>query len=354
MAQQKDTSLLDQMTKPYEGKQHTVVALSLSDGKVQFIGSGLSEPKAPKEDLIFEIGSITKVFTGILLGVLVEDGAIDPRAPLSETTPALADVPSWITPERLTSHTSGLPNIYVPIWKALFQQRPEGPYASFTRMDLLSWLRNWRGKDPKGHLRHNYSNLGAGLLGEAMAMQAGKPFTELLTERVLHPLGLKNTSGHLNDAQQARFMQPKNTSGKPVPPWTFDALSGAGYLRSTARDLASFSRSVIRAINAPNTVLDHAIKQTAKPIFGLGRNGRAYPFAQCSGWMSMSPDHSQPRILFANGGTAGSTCALYVCPEKERAIAILSNNGVAANLWASTKLSWSNPTRVAHDLLTTP
>jgi hypothetical protein len=60
---------------------------------------------------------------------------------------------------------------------------------------------------------------------------------------------------------------------------------------------------------------------------------------------------TSPNILFANGGTAGSTCALYVCPEKEGAIVITSNNGIAANLWASTKLNWANPVRQAQDIL---
>jgi CubicO group peptidase (beta-lactamase class C family) len=337
------------MMKPYEGPQHTVVAFSQSDGKPQIIGSGPSETEAAIEDLIFEIGSITKVFTAILLCVLVEEGKIDPHAPLSEMSDALSEVPSWITPERLTSHTSGLPNIYVPIWKALFQQRPAGPYANFTRKDLLTWVRNWRGKDPEANLRHSYSNLGAGLLGEAMAMQAGRPFTELLAERVIHPIGLKDTTGHLDGTQRARSMQPRNAAGKPVMPWTFDALAGAGYLHSTARDLACFSDRVIQAINAPETVLDHAIGRSAKPIFGLGRGGREHPFAQCSGWLSAKPDKSGPSSLLANGGTAGSTCALYICSEKEKAVSILSNNGVAASLWASAKLSWSNPTRQAHD-----
>ncbi|MGH1414132.1 MAG: serine hydrolase domain-containing protein [Pelagimonas sp.] len=352
MNDQTDTSRLHRMMMPYESPRHTVVAFSLIASKPQIIGSGPNDTQAPWEDLIFEIGSITKVFTGILLCVLVEEGKIDPHAPFSELSDALSDVPSSITPERLASHTSGLPNIYAPIWKVLFQQRPDGPYAGFTRRDLFTWLHNWHAKDSGGNLRHSYSNLGAGLLGEAMAMQAGRPFTELLAERVIHPLGLTDTTGDLDGDQRSRFMFPRNTADRPVIPWTFDALAGAGYLRSTARDLARFSRSVVQAINAPETVLDYAIKRSAKPIFGVGRRGSSHLFAQCSGWMSMKPDPSGPTSLFANGGTAGSTCALFLCPEKERAIAILSNNGVAASLWARTKLSWSSPTRQAHDYFT--
>ncbi len=342
---------LDEMMKPYKGPRHTVVASHLRDGRCDIVGSGPNETEAPWDDLIFEIGSITKVFTAILLCVLVEEGKIDPRAPLSEMSGTLKDVPHWITPERLVSHTSGLPNIYAPIWKALFQQQPEGPYANFTRADLLTWVRNWRGKDPGTNLRHGYSNLGYGLLGEAMAMMVGKTFAELLAAKVIHPFGLHDTTGKLSDAQRTRFMQPIYPSGKAATPWTFDALAGAGTLRSSARDLARFSGAVFRAFNAPETSLDRAIRRSTHPLFGLGSRGSMEPTAQCHGWLSVKRVNSEPTLVLANGGTAGSTCALYLCPERSQAVSILSNNGVAANLWASAKLSWSNPLQQAQDLL---
>ena len=342
------------MMKPYEGSQHTVVAVSQRNGTCQVVGSGPNEIETRWEDLIFEIGSITKVFTGILLCVLVDEGKIDPHAPLSDVSDSLSDVPNWITPVRLVSHTSGLPNIYVPIWKALAQQQPEGPYAGFTRDDLLTWFQNWHGNERGAGRRHIYSNLGFGVLGEAMALREATPFADLLAQKVIRPLGMQDTSGHLNDDQQVRFMQPRNTSGEPVLPWVFAALAGAGYLRSTARDLACFSSRVIQAINAPETALDRAIKRSAKPIFGLGRGGGTQPLAQCSGWMRVKRTETSPGILLANGGTAGSTCALYICPENEGAIAITSNNGIAANLWASAKHSWSSPLRQAQDIMSEP
>lgn len=342
---------LHEMMKPYQGPRHTVVAFHLRDGKRNTVGFGSNETGALYDDLIFEIGSITKVFTAILLCVLIEEGKIDPSAPLSEMSGRLKNVPHWITPERLASHISGLPNIYVPLWKALFQQQPEGPYANFTRADLLGWLQNWRGSDPGINLRHSYSNLGYGLLGEAMAMMEGKTFAELLADKVIHPLGLHDTTGELSDAQRSRFMQPRYPSGTSAAPWTFDALAGAGVLRTSSRDIARFSKAVIRAIQTPETTLDCAIRRSTHPFFGLGPLGRMEPTAQCHGWLSVKRGNSEPALILANGGTAGSTCALYLCPERSQAISILSNNGVAANLWASAKLSWSNPLQQAQDLL---
>lgn len=106
------------------------------------------------------------------------------------------------------------------------------------------------------------------------------------------------------------------------------------------------------ALDRPETTLDRAICRSGTPILGLGPRGVMEPLAQCSGWLSVTLEKTASAILYHDGGTAGSTSALYICPEKAAALAILSNNGVAAHLWASMKLSWSNQLRQAHDHFT--
>lgn len=337
------------MMKPYEGPKHTVVGFALRDGVGEILQTGTIPATVPAADWIFEIGSITKVFTAILLCVLIEEGVVDPKAPLSEMSPDLSAVPNWITPESLTTHTSGLPNFYLPLWKVLFSSLQQDPYAKFGRSDLLSWLQNWSGKDPGTKRKHAYSNLGVGLLGEAMAMKMGLSFPDLLAQKVTHPLGLKDTTARLTAAQGSRFVQPRNTKGVDVPAWTFDALAGAGALQSSAHDMIRFSAEVLRALDRPQATLDHAICRSVEPLVGLGRRGALQPMAQCSGWLLLKLDGAAPGILHHDGATAGSTCTLYICPEKAAALGILSNNCVAGNLWASTKLSWSNPGRQALD-----
>jgi CubicO group peptidase (beta-lactamase class C family) len=181
------------MMRPYASAHHSVVAFDLDGETAGFLHSGVRLTDVPPEDVIFEIGSITKVFTGILLCLLVEEGKVDPRAPLAEMSADLADVPTQLTPERLISHTSGLPNIHKPIWQAVIRPMPEGPYADFSRADLLRWLRNWNGQ-PDRAVRHAYSNLGVGLLGEAMAIQAGRPFPARGLHRGGYP-GFRPDSG---------------------------------------------------------------------------------------------------------------------------------------------------------------
>jgi len=163
-------------------------------------------------------------------------------------------------------------------------------------------------------------------------------------------MGLIDTTSDLTTSQQARFMQPFSARGKPVVPWTFQAMAGAGCLRSTARDMGRFSATVLRALANPKTPLDRAICRSAAPIVGLGFRGKFEPVAQCLGWLSIKQNPKAPRMLFHDGGTAGSTSVLYLCPEANAAVLILSNRGVAANLWASIKLGWSNPDRAMSEL----
>ena len=341
---------LKSMMRPYEGPQHAVVAFRLLGETVTYLHSGSHVSDVPCADWIFEIGSITKVFTAILLCLLVEEGKIDPNAPVRDMSDTLKDVPACMTPNCLISHTSGLPNYFMPLWKALLKQHPDGPYAAFSRADLLAWFRNRRSRQGPSADRHVYSNLGVGLLGEAMAIMEQKSFSDLLAEKVTGPMTLKDTTDHLDSDQRSRFATPKTPGGKSVRPWIFQSLAAAGCLRSTANDLACFAKAVTRAVDAPETALDRAIYKSAFPLFGFGPKGAMSTTGQCSGWLLMTPNKQQPGFLFHNGGTAGSSCALYVSPERKAAFAILSNNGVACNLWGSTKLNWSKPMKHASEL----
>ncbi len=342
----------ERVLAPYRGDATAVVTSVMHNSEMNVTAAGTFDQaqSTPPEDLIFEIGSITKVFTALLLSLLVEEGKIDASRPINALAKELSDVPSWITPRALATHTSGLPRIHVPLWKAMIFSLPEDPYATFSRGDLLAWFNRHKGSRRPRRIRHAYSNLGFGLLGEAIAISEGKPFQELLTEKVIAPLGLVDTASKLTMSQQARFMQPFNTKDKPVTPWTFQAIAGAGCLRSTARDLGHFSKAVMGALVNPVSPLDRAICRSAEPVLGLGPRGITEPVAQCLGWLSIKVNANAPRMLFHNGGTAGSTSSLYICPTKNAAVTILSNRGVAAGLWSSIQLQWSKPDQAINDL----
>ncbi len=355
LGQQMNHALPHEVITHYVGPNSGAVTMLLNKNTAKSVAFGTFDlnAKCEPEDMIFEIGSITKVFTAILLAVLIEEGEIDPDRPIKDLNHELSDVPPWITLRSLATHTSGLPRLHVPIWKALIFSMPDDPYAEFSRTDLIDWLRIRSRRRPPKHKRHAYSNVGYGLLGEAMAISAGKPYLELLSEKVLNPIGMADTASDLRADQQVRFMRPRDTKGRLVTPWTFKAIAAAGCLRSTARDISRFSAFVLNALASPETSLDRAINRTVEPVVGLGLRGANEPVAQCLGWLSMKMTPTVPRMLFHNGGTAGSTAALYLCPEKMAAALVLSNRGVAANVWSSMKLNWTNPDRKISDLFVT-
>lgn len=343
------------LVAPYQGAS-TIVTLGVRNADKEnfsLFGNPADAPPCAPEDIVFEIGSISKVFTALLLALLAEQGEIDPDRPIAVLCDEFASAPHQVTPRSLATHMSGLPRLHLPIWKAVFGGAGEDPYADFSRDDLIGWMQTWSSDQQYGKVRHTYSNLAFGMLGEVLAISQNRPYQELLKEKILVPLGMSDTSFVLTADQLARFAQPHDNRGRPVLPWSFKALAGAGALRSTASDLTRFSSRVSSALANPETTLDRAISRSAAPLIGLGPKGRLEPVAQCLGWVSMQFDPATPRMLFHDGGTAGSTAALYICPQNHASIVVLANRGVAAGLWSSLKLSWSNPHRLVHDFFNT-
>lgn len=344
--------LLDKLATPYQGAStNVVVCLRNEDHEThRLLGDPASAPDCAPGDMIFEIGSITKVFTALLLALLTEQGKIDPERPVRNICEEFSSAPPQLTPLSLATHTSGLPRLHIPVWKAVLQGAGDDPYAQFSRDDLIGWLKNWQPAPPRKTPKHSYSNLAFGLLGEVLAISQERTFSDLLRTEILGPLGMTDTSAVLNQEQRGRFARPHDNRGRPVTPWTFQAMAGAGALRSSARDLTRFASRVAAALAEPVTPLDRAIKNSAEPMIGLGPRGGKEPVSQCLGWVSMKLDPAAPRMLFHDGGTAGSTSAIYICPQSHASIVVLANRGVGAGLWSSLKLSWSNPHRQANEL----
>lgn len=191
----------------------------------------------PGGDTIFEIASLTKVFTALLLADAVTRGDVRLDDPLAAFVPMGVKVPEFsgraITLVDLATHTSGLPlrpnNLYAA---------PDAPnkYAGYTLNQLYAGLPEYRLANAPG-AQFVYSNLAFALLGHALARQAGEPFPDLLRRRVTAPLGLSDTRFDDDPAAAARRAQGHDMDLKPIGPTGNGALDPAGELRSTANDL---------------------------------------------------------------------------------------------------------------------
>jgi CubicO group peptidase (beta-lactamase class C family) len=191
-----------------------------------------------KPDSLFEIGSVTKTFTGLILARMVEQGKVQLSEPVRELLPPeTVDKPagSEITLLDLATHHSGLPRMpgnFHPADKA-------NPYADYHAADLYEYLAKHGLRKP-ADAAFLYSNLGFGLLGQALANRAHMSYPDLVKAEITGPPGMRDTVVTLSPDQQRRFMQGHDGDGRPVSSWDLDALAGAGALRSTAGDMLTY------------------------------------------------------------------------------------------------------------------
>jgi CubicO group peptidase (beta-lactamase class C family) len=199
---------------------------------------------------LFEIGSVTKALTSLLLADMVRRGEVKLEDPVADHLPAGTVVPTRngkaITLIDLATHTSGLPRL--PTNMAM--KDPLNPYADYTEAQLDAFLRDYALPREVG-ATYEYSNLGVGLLGRALAYRAGGDYETVLKERVLAPLRMTDTAIALSPTQAARFSSGHNAALEVTPHWNLPSLAGAGALRSTADDLLRLLAAELGYVDTP-------------------------------------------------------------------------------------------------------
>ncbi len=214
-----------------------------------------------------------------------------------------------ITLRDLASHYSGLPRLPANL---SFKDMAD-PYADYDEASLLAFLKGWTPTRAPGAM-FEYSNFGAGLLGYVLGRAGGKPYEHLVADRILKPLGMTATRFAIGPGEAA----PHGTDGKPVKPWNLAVLVAAGGLRSTAGDMANFTRALI----SPPATLKPAVAM-------LFRDVRPASGAQKIGLGLFTRGTSSGFIAFHDGGTGGSRSSLVINPIGKRGSIVLVNS--AAN-----------------------
>jgi CubicO group peptidase (beta-lactamase class C family) len=204
-------------------------------------------------DSVFEIGSITKTFTGTMLAKLVYDGKVNLNEPIKNLLPVRLNQSSLngreITLVHLANHTSGLP--FEPTNVKDNKERPFDPYSPYRYYDttrFYDYLSHQVVLQSTPGEKRTYSNLGGGLLGHILTLISAKSYEELLFESICAPLGMKNTFVKLNDERMRSMVRGRDPRGQPLP---FDdgdcgALTGAGGIKSSAKDLVKYLKANIR------------------------------------------------------------------------------------------------------------
>jgi len=270
-------------------------------------GSGI----APNRDTVYEIGSITKVFTGILLADLVLQGRVTLDEPVQAYLPASVKLSAKdgvpVTLQHLATHTSGFlrtPANRMPTdWK--------NPYANYTVQQMYEFLgQDWFRRPPG---QFEYSNFGMGLLGHVLELRAGKTYVELLAERICDPLGMHDTRHTATAAMLSRLAPPYDQTLRLTKNWDLAVLGGAGGVRSTVNDMLKFIQANLAGGDAP---LAQAIRLSHRKRYAIGNAG-----AMALGWR-ISRDG---QILFHSGGTGGYRAWLAVAPSRNAGLIVLAN-----------------------------
>lgn len=270
-------------------------------------------------DTVFEIGSITKVFTSLLLADMIERGEVKADDPVSKYLPEGVTVPSrggkQITLLDLSQHVSSLPRMPDQFKPA----DPMNPYADYDAPKLYGFLSRTTLTRDIGE-KYEYSNVGVGLLGHALARQAGTSYEELLRKRILDPLGMKSTSITLSDDQRKRLAVGHNEQLEPVKNWDLDALAGAGAIRSTANDMLTFAAAHLGLKKSP---LDAAIARMRGSRRPTGAPGLDIAMA----WHILNKTGTD--LYWHNGGTGGYRSFLGFDLEGKRGVVILCNTALS-------------------------
>lgn len=268
-------------------------------------------------DTIFEIGSVTKVFTSLLLSEMVQKGEMQLSDPVAKYLPETVKVPEkdgkQITLVDLATHTSGLPRMpanFAP-------QNPNNPYVDYSAQQLYQFLSSYTlTRDPGS--QYEYSNLGAGLLGFAIARRAGKSYEELVKTRICYPLGMKSTTITLTPEMKERLAVGHGVVGlQTVDNWDLGPpFAGAGALRSTTNDLLKFLAANLSLVKTPLAGAMAAMVTVRRPT-GIPNLEVAL------GWHILTADGKE--IVWHNGGTGGYRTFIGFDPKSRIGVVALSN-----------------------------
>jgi CubicO group peptidase (beta-lactamase class C family) len=282
---------------------------------------------AATPESMFEMGSATKTFTGLLLAHMAAEQKVRLNEPVRELLPDLR-VPKpegeEITLVDLATHRSSLRRMDL----SFRPPDPDNPFADYDKERLYIFMRA-RGVRKWADFGFVYSNLGMGLLGHALGVRAGIDYVPLVKKVITDPLSMHDTVFTLNDDQKPRFMQPYQMQlgpRHPVRPFDVDVLAGAGGFRSTAGDMLAWAEANLHpdrlspGVGAGRSVLVAALKASHE-LRDAGQ-GRKIGLA----WL-----HHPPTGRYWHGGaTAGTSTEISFDPKNDTALVVLSNTSVGS------------------------
>ncbi|MFS4492903.1 serine hydrolase [Maribacter sp. 2308TA10-17] len=306
----------DNIKQRVDSEKHVGIVVGfLKNGEETYYSYGktaLKEGADLNENSVFEIGSISKVFTSILLSDQVLKGNMALEDPLSKYLPEGIKVPErnekQITLKDLATHTSGLPRMPDNFRPA----DPNNPYIEYEKEQMYEFLSSHELTRDIG-ATYEYSNFGMGLLGHLLELQSGKSYEELVKERIAAVLEMTDTGITFSPAMEARLAKG-HAYGSEVSNWDITGLAGAGAIRSTAADMLKF---IAANINATDSPIAKAMKLSHKTAF----QNEEVNFEIGLGWHFAN----EGTVVWHNGGTGGYRAYAGFNKNDNTGVVVLTN-----------------------------
>ncbi|MDQ3002426.1 MAG: beta-lactamase family protein [Fibrobacterota bacterium] len=261
---------------------------------------------------LFEIGSVGKTFTTTLLAILVREGVVKLEDPVAKFRPQYPFA-SKVTLRHLASHTSGLPANPVGTWTMLTRARAFA--ESFRPEDLETFLRI-QSLRPRRFGKFNYSNVGMSLLGHILAECLGMGYERAVMERVLIPLGMRETRIDRSVLPTERLVDGHDRKGRMLPPFSWRGMEPAGLWRSSVSDMIRFLRAQMGLEDPSWASLSRIMVEPCAKV-GAGTQVGL-------GWM-LTEFPGLGTVAWHTGGTFGQHSIVGWTLEDKRAIVILTN-----------------------------
>jgi D-alanyl-D-alanine-carboxypeptidase/D-alanyl-D-alanine-endopeptidase len=315
-----DSAVLAVIKQRVEEKRSAGIVIGLldADGHTRIVAFGDPGKGQPPLDgsTVFEIGSISKVFTSTVLAELVKEGKVKLDDPVQKYLPSSVRVPSRngkeITLLNLSEQNSGLPRM-----PANFHPKdPANPYADYSEQQMYDFVSGYQlPRDPGATFE--YSNLGVGLLGHVLARAVGTSYEEMERKRVWEPLGMTHTAITLTPWMKQHLALGHDEKGEVTANWDLPTFAGAGAIRSTTEDMLKFASANLhpeRGKLQEAMAFAHIERAPAgSPVMGIGLN-----------WFSR---HAlADTIVWHNGGTGGYRTFIGFVQSKQIAVVVLTNS----------------------------
>ncbi len=306
-----------------ENGMNTSIAIGVIDKfgtRFYTFGTKKIEGDKVNEHTIYEIGSISKVFTGILLADQVVNKKMKVDDPIAAYLPAEVKVPAYgalgpvISLGHLSDHTSSLPRLPSNLDPA----DPENPYADYTVDMLYEFLSSYDLPREVGS-EFEYSNLAVGLLGHILALETNLTYEELLKSKITDPLTMKETAITLSSKMKSNLASGY-AMGMEVKNWDLPTFDGAGAIRSSVSDMLLFLAANLNLNKSP---LYPAMELSHQPRHSKAGNSIGL------GWIM--DEGSKETIYTHNGATGGYRAYTGFVKEEGKGVIVMTNSDIGVN-----------------------